>query len=150
MFGRRDETDYMQDGSAREWWPRSHRARRRDRERAAAERMSDLRWRWRMACSATPLAPMIYTPSGVTKAAPIIDHIDLGPPIVLTVRMRLGQTIADFVDAAPKIAPAMEVAGIKVIPIAQQWVRVILLPAPVVALPDRSSESDREPVRFGA
>lgn len=112
--------------------------------------MGDLRWRWRNACSATPLAPMIYTPSGVTRAVPIIDHIDLGPPVTLTVRMRLGQTINDFVDAAPRIAPAMNVTAIRVTPIAQQWVRVVLLPAPLVAMPDRSSDSDREPVRFGA
>lgn len=147
MFGR-SRDDVMRDDSTREWWPRSNRARRRERERAA-ERMSDLRWRWRSACSATPLAPMIYTPSGVTKAAPTIDHIDLGPPVTLTVRMRLGQTVADFVAAAPKIAPAMEVAEIRVTPLAQQWVRVTLVPAPAVAMPHPSSESDREPVRSG-
>ena len=117
MFGRRDETDYMRHGSAREWWP--NRARRREREQAA-ERMSDLRWRWRSVCSTTSLAPIVYTPSGVTRPVPTIEQIDLGPPVTLTVRMRLGQTIADFVDAAPKIAPAMEVAGTQVTPIAQQ------------------------------
>src|SRR6478672_4818253 len=104
MFGRRNPTEYMHH-------ERSGRVRRRDRE-LAAERMSDLRWRWRNACSATPLAPMIYTPSGVTRAVPIIDQIDLGPPVTLTVRMRLGQTINDFVDAAPRIAPAMNVTTI--------------------------------------
>ena len=149
MLGHRNKTNFMRDDGARDWRARSNRARRRDRE-LAEEHMGDLRWRWRNACSATPLAPMIYTPSGVTRAVPIIDHIDLGPPVTLTVRMRLGQTINDFVDAAPRIAPAMNVTAIRVTPIAQQWVRVVLLPAPLVAMPDRSSDSDREPVRFGA
>jgi hypothetical protein len=148
MFGRRDQTDFMRDGSARERWPRSSRARRRERE-LEAERMSDLRWRWRNACSATPLAPMIYTPSGVTRAVPTIDHIDLGPPVTLTVRVRIGLTVADFVDAAPKIAPAMGATKIQVTPLGEHWVRIVLLPAPAVALPGQSSEIDREPVRSG-
>jgi hypothetical protein len=145
VFGR-NQSGFMQDERTQERWPRSGRTRRQDRE-LAAERMSDLRWRWRSVCSTTSLAPIIYTPSGVTRPVPTIEQIDLGPPVTFTVRMRLGQTVADFVDAAPKIAPAMEVAGIQVTPIAQQWVRIVLLPATVVALPDRSSESDREPVR---
>src|SRR6185437_8627142 len=93
MFGRRNPTD------------------RRERERAG-EQMADLRWRWRNACSATPLAPMIYTPSGVTRSVPTIEHIDLGPPVTLRVRMRVGLTIDDFHAAAPKLAPAMGVAAI--------------------------------------
>jgi hypothetical protein len=147
MFGR-NRVDTMRDGSAREWFPRSNRARRAEREREA-ERMNDLRWRWRNACSATPLAPMIYTPSGVTRAVPTVDHIDLGPPVTLTVRMRVGLTVADFVDAAPKLAPAMGAAKLQVIPLAEHWVRIVLLPAPGVAMPGQSSGSDREPVGSG-
>src|SRR6185369_7298516 len=120
MFGRRNPTD------------------RRERERAG-EQMADLRWRWRNACSATPLAPMIYTPSGVTRAVPTIDHIDLGPPVRLRVRLRIGLTIADFIDAAPKIAPAMGVAAIRFTQVAEHWVEAVLLPSPGAAPPYQSS-----------
>jgi hypothetical protein len=149
MFGRRSQSNFTRVDPARGWWPQSDRGRRRERERAAAERMGDLRWRWRSACAATPLAPMIYTPSGVTRAAPVIDHIELGPPVTLTVRMRLGQTVDDFVAAAPKIAPAFDVAAIEVTPLVQQWVRLILVPNPLVALPDRSHEPHREAMNSG-
>ena len=53
-------------------------ARRRARERADAESISELRWQWRCACSNTSLAPMIYTPSGATRGVPIIAHVDWG------------------------------------------------------------------------
>ena len=141
MFGRRNPTEYMHH-------ERSCRVRRRERE-LATERMSDLRWRWRNACSATPLAPMIYTPSGVTRAVPTIDHIDLGPPVRLRVRLRIGLTIADFIDAAPKIAPAMGVAAIRFTQVAEHWVEAVLLPSPGAAPPYQSSESDRQPAKSG-
>jgi|SRR5689334_2251103 hypothetical protein len=141
MFGRRNPTEYMHH-------ERSGRVRRRERE-LATERMSDLRWRWRNACSATPLAPMIYTPSGVTRAVPTIDHIDLGPPVRLRVRLRIGLTIADFIDAAPKIAPAMGVAAIRFTQVAEHWVEAVLLPSPGAAPPYQSSESDRQPAKSG-
>jgi len=83
---------------------------------------------WRSACSGTALAPMVYTPSGPSRAVPLIDHINLGPPISLTVRVRPGQTIADFISAAPSIAPAMGMASLQVTPLVQQWVRVVLVP----------------------
>jgi len=141
MFGRRNPTEYMHH-------ERSGRVRRRERE-LATERMSDLRWRWRNACSATPLAPMIYTPSGVTRAVPTIDHIDLGPPVRLRVRLRIGLTIADFIDAAPKIAPAMGVAAIQFTEIAEHWVEAVLLPSPGATPTYQSSESDRQPAKSG-
>jgi hypothetical protein len=144
MFGRRSPTEYMQ----HERWTQSGRVRRRERE-LATERMSDLRWRWRNACSATPLAPMIYTPSGVTRAVPTIDHIDLGPPVRLRVRLRIGLTIADFTDAAPKIAPAMGVAAIRFTQIAEHWVEAVLLPSPGATPTYQSSESDRQPAKSG-
>jgi len=106
---------------------RSERARRREQERADAHYISELRWQWRNTCSGTPLAPMIYTPSGATRAVPIIDHVDLGPPVTFTVRMRPGQTIADFIAAAPAIAPAFGVKTLEVTPIVQQWVRIVLV-----------------------
>jgi len=108
--------------------PRSERASRRERERADAELINEVRWMWRSACAGTPLAPMVYTPSGPSRAVPLIDHVDLGPPITLTVKVRPGQTIADFIAAAPSIAPSMGMAELRVSPFVQQWVHIVLVP----------------------
>ena len=102
--------------------------RRRAREREA-EFLSELRWQWRSGCSATPLSQLIYTPSGATRAVPLIGQIDLGPPVNFTVRMRPGQTLTDFTAAAPVIASAMDVADVRVVPFVPHWVRVVLVPA---------------------
>lgn len=148
MFGRNNQTDFANDGSVREWcWPRSDRARRRERERAEAERISELRWQWRNACAATPLAQYVYTPSGVSKAMPRLGRVDLGPPVTFTVRVRPGQTIADFEAAAPAIASAFDVAQLRVTPLVPQWVRIVLLSSPVV---DEPSRLDAETLKFGA
>jgi hypothetical protein len=87
------------------------------------------------------LAHMIYTPSGATRAVPMIDHVDLGPPVTFTVRMRPGQTIADFVAAAPSIAPAFGVRVLEVTPLVQQWVRIVLVP-------HGRSDLDRRPLEL--
>jgi hypothetical protein len=152
MVGRRRHTDFANDESiaARglRWW--SERARQRERAQVDAELIRDLQWQWRSACSATLLSQMIYTPSGPTRAVPMIAHIDLGPPISLTVRMRHGQRLADFVAAAPAIAPALNATALQVTPLAPPWVRVVLLQAPLVALPSRSFGPEAEAMKFGA
>jgi hypothetical protein len=141
MFGRHKQTDVVHDGATHSWsWPVSERARRRERERAEAEQIAELRWLWRGACSGTPLAPMIYTPSGASRTVPVIGHIDLGPPVSMTVKIRPGQTVKDFLTAAPTLAAAMNVAELRVIPLAQHWLRIVLLPEP--PLPRTSSETD--------
>lgn len=150
MFGRRNQADLMNDGTSREWWPRSYRARQRDRKHAEAEQINELRWLWRSACSASSLAQVIYTPSGVTRAVPMIGQVNLGPPISFTVKIRPGQSLADFIAAAPSIAPALNVAALQITPLVPQWLRVVLLTEPVVALPDRSLGPKVEALRFGA
>jgi hypothetical protein len=128
MFGRRGQPSSSEDDSASAWlWPRSNRARRRDRERAEAERISDLRWQWRSACAGTSLSQVVYTPSGASRAVPMIGHVDLGPPVSFIVRVRPGQTLADFVAAAPLIAPALNVAALQVTPHVPHWLKVVLL-----------------------
>lgn len=124
-------------GWGRRW---SERARRRDRERADAELVNELRWQWRSVCQATPLSHMIYTPSGATRAIPQMSHVDLGPPISFTVRMRPGQTQADFEAAAPSLALALNAADLRITALrVPQLIRVVLLPASVVDLPSRWS-----------
>jgi hypothetical protein len=119
---------------------------RRDRERADAELISEVRWLWRSACTGTTLAPMVYTPSGPSRVVPQIDHVDLGPPITLTVKARPGQTIADFRAVAPAIASAMGVAELQVTPFVQRWVHVVLVPLPAFAMSGRTSAPDFDPV----
>jgi hypothetical protein len=122
--------------------PRSERAERRERERADAEMIKEVRWLWRSACAGTPLAPMVYTPSGPSRAVPLIDAVDPGPPVTLTVKIRPGQTIADFAAAAPLIAPAMGMASMEVVPFVQQWVLVVLHPVPVGISSARPYDAD--------
>jgi hypothetical protein len=110
--------------------------------------ISDLRWQWRSACGATSLSQMIYTPSGASRAVPMIGQVDLGPPISFTVRMRPGQILDDFTAAAPSIAPAMNAAALQITPFVAQWLRVVLLPAPAVVLSNRWSESDVEALNY--
>ena len=129
MFWHFNQLNSLNGGSS--GW--SDRARRRERERAEAELIAELHWQWRSVCQGTSLAQMIYTPSGPTKAIPMIGHIDVGPPVSFTVRIRPGQTIDDFVKAAPLIAPALGAAALQVAPLVQQWVRIVLLPGPLAA-----------------
>jgi hypothetical protein len=129
---------------------RSERAQRRDRSRADAEVVRELRWQWRCVCSATSLSQIIYTPSGPTRGVPMIGHVDPGPPISFTVRMRPGQTLADFTAAAPSIAPAFDVTALRITPIGAHWLQITLVQAPLVAVPGRSLEPNVEAVRFGA
>jgi hypothetical protein len=153
MPGRHKQPNSANDATVPAWrWPRSERARRWAHERADAELISEIRWQWRNAClsSITPLAPIVYTPTGTTRGVPVIGHVDLGPPVSLTVRIRPGQTIADFIAAPPSIAAALNAESLQVIPISAHWVRIVLLPASVVALPNRSSEPDIEARKFGA
>ena len=110
--------------------------------------ISELRWQWRSACTGTHLSQMIYTPSGATRAVPAIDHVDLGPPITFTVQMRPGQTLDDFIAAAPSIAPALGAATLEVTPLTPQWVRVVLLTAPSAA-PAAGRIVRAEPYRRG-
>jgi hypothetical protein len=136
VFGRRKQIDFADDRPAQGFgWPRAERARRRYRQAADAELISELRWQWRSACSNTPLAQMIYTPSGPTRAVPMISHIDLGPPISFTVKMRPGQTLADFLRAAPSIAPSMGAEELQVEQFVPHWVRIVLRPVSTVAQP---------------
>ena len=151
MFGRHKHTESLNGGTAHAWsWPGAERARQRDLERADAELVSEVRWQWRNACANTSLAPMIYTPSGATRAVPVIAQVDLGPPIALTVKVRPGQAVADFAAAAPVLAAAMNVLALEVTPLAPHWVRILLIDTPAMGGPDGPSGPAGEAWRFGA
>ncbi len=153
MVGQRKHTVFSNDETAAPgglgwWW--TERARKRDHARVNAELVNNLKWQWRSACAATSLAQMIYTPSGPTRAVPMIAHVDLGPPISFTVKVRPGQRLADFVAAAPAIAPALSATALDMALITPDWVRVVLRQAPLVALSSRSFGDESEALRFGA
>lgn len=137
MVGRRKHTVFAngRTGSAwgLSWW--SERALQRQRAQIDAELIGELQWQWRSACAATSLSQMVYTPSGPSRAVPMIAHVDLGPPVSFTVRTRPGQSIADFVAAAPTIAPALDATALEVTALRAPWVRIVLLQTPLVALP---------------
>ena len=149
MFGRQPH-ESLNGGTTHAWgWPRFERTRQRNRERADAELISEVRWQWRSACANTSLAPMIYTPAGATRAVPVIPHLDLRPPVAVTVKVRPGQSIADFVRAAPTIADAMDVMELAVTPLAPHWVRIVLVDRPAVRMPDTPPQPSAEAWRYG-
>ena len=150
VFGRHKQRDSLNGGTAHAWsWPGSGRARQRDLERVDAELASEIRWQWRNACANTTLAPMIYTPSGATRAVPVIGRVDLGPPVTLAVKVRPGQSIADFVKAAPAIADAMDVMALDVTRLAPHWVRVVLVDPQAVRVPPHPRQPTTVPSPFG-
>jgi hypothetical protein len=128
MSGFRHRGDSSRDVTVGFAWWRSNRARMADLAEAEAEQAKALRWQWREACTGTSLSRMIYTPSGVTIAIPRIGHVDLGPPISFTVQMRPWQTLAQFEDAVPRIASAMNVPSLSVNPLVSNWLRITISP----------------------
>jgi hypothetical protein len=92
-----------------------------------ALQVAALQWQWRKACEESALKRLIYTPSGVTISIPTIEHIDLGPPITLRIKMRPGQTIDSLVAAAPSVAASMNVPALHVTTLTPPWARVTVL-----------------------
>ena len=150
MLGRLHRTDLLDDDTTRTgFWPRSGRARRREQERATSRLVSEVRWVWRSACQGTPLAQVVYTPSGTTRAAPQIGHVDLGPPISFTVQVRPGQTIEDFHAAAPAVAHAFDVPELAITPLVPHWLNVVLVePTRLVSVPTGPVEAYFEDLRY--
>jgi hypothetical protein len=70
---------------------------------------------------------MIYTPSGVTVSVPRIARADFGQPVSFTVRLRPGQRASDITAAAPRLALALGVAGLRVTQREAGWVTVMVL-----------------------
>lgn len=132
-FATRDEESAGPAVRLARWFrPQEFRARARRRERAEdeAQLIGDIKWQWQQACHRSGLGHMIYTPSGPHLSFPLIGRVDLGPPVTFTVRRRPGQLTADFEAAGPRIAAAMGVAGIRVRPLAADWIMIELLDAP--------------------
>lgn len=100
----------------------SQRARRRDQETIRAQRIDDIKSRWRQACEPSGLARLVFTPSGQHMSIPRIGGVQLGPPTTFTVRPQPGQLRSDFDAARERIAVAMGVADVRIRPLAAEWI----------------------------
>ena len=92
------------------------------------------------------LGRLVFTPSGPSMSIPLIGRVTLGPPTTFTVRPQPGQLLADFEAAAPRIAAAMGVAGIRVRPLAAEWIVIELIHSPAdAAQPSRPARDHPVP-----
>jgi hypothetical protein len=69
---------------------------------------------WRAACEGAGLVRTVDTVTGPTVIPPEITHVTLGPPVVLTVRLQPGMTVADVRDVGGRLAPHLDAYGIRV------------------------------------
>lgn len=109
--------------------------RRTEREhQAVAAELRD-RWRWTVGgTAAARTAPCVA--GGVVVSVPEVVAVDLGPPVVLTVRMLAGQLPADLAAVGRRLAEGLAVAAVRVEPWRPGWVRVRLLDVdPLAGLP---------------
>lgn len=112
-------------GQLARWF--SDRAQRRGQEAIKAQRIADIKSRWRQACELSGLARLMFTPSGQHMFIPRVGQVQLGPPTTLTVRPQPGQLRSDFEAARPRIAAAMSVAKVRIRPLAAEWIVIELV-----------------------
>ena len=114
-------------GLARFWHQVGPGSRKRyARARIEAERLAALRHEWQEACRHVGLGLTVYTPSGVTVSVPRVARADFGPPVSFTVALRPGQRAADIRAAAPRLALALGVGGLRVTRRSPGWVDVVV------------------------
>ena len=120
--------DPERSGLARLWHQLGPGSRERyARARVESRRLSALRGQWQQACQHVGLGLTIHTPSGFTVSVPRIAWADFGPPVSFTVRLRPGQRAADITAAAPRLARALGVPGLKVTKREGGWVNVLVV-----------------------
>jgi hypothetical protein len=104
--------------------------KRHARARVESQRLAALRCQWQQACQHVGLGLTIHTPSGYTVSVPRIARADFGPPVSFTVQLRPGQRAADITAAAPRLASALDAAGLKVTDRDAGWVTIVLIDPP--------------------
>ena len=83
---------------------------------------------WHAACSGAGLVRNVQTVSGLTEVTPRVSLVVLGPPVRLSVELPAGLLADDIRAAAPRIAPHLGVAGLRVEPRGHgEWAVVTLL-----------------------
>src|SRR5690242_4238929 len=76
--------------------------------------VAEIKHDWSVATTAVGLTHNVSTASGTTVVHPKVVHINLGPPVVLTVKIPPGLTVADISKEAPRIAPHVGAWGLRV------------------------------------
>ena len=71
---------------------------------------------WHSACSGAGLVRHVQTVSGLTEVTPRVSLVVLGPPVRLSIELPAGLLADDIRAAAPRIAPHLGVAGLRVEP----------------------------------
>jgi hypothetical protein len=101
--------------------------RRYARERAEAQRLVALRYRWAEACQHVGLGMMVYTPSGVVVSVPRVARADFGHPVSFTVELRPGQSVADLRKAELRLSRALHVVGLRFVERDGPWANVVVI-----------------------
>lgn len=102
--------------------------RRRDQQASADEREVELLvGAWHRTCESVGLTNDVDTVTGITHVVPRIDHIRLGPPTVLSVRLTPGMMPEDFTAQARRIARSMGAQSLRAEPRGYTHVVVTLL-----------------------
>lgn len=125
------------------------------RRRAEHERYAvGVGWRdlWRWVTEGTAVArtaPCVA--GGVVVSVPDVVAVDLGPPVVLTVRLLAGQLPADVAAVGRRLAEGLAVAAVRVEPFRPGYVRVTLLRVDplAAAVPSSRPETGLYPVQLG-
>lgn len=127
-------------------------ARRRQSRRQLADDQHDadaLVWAWRTACEGAGVCHSVDTPSGATISTPHVTGVTLGPPTTLMVRLLPGQLPADVRRAAPRLAPHLGAAALRVEPRGYTHVRIDLLDADPLADAYRARPGRAGPLLLG-
>ena len=109
--------------------PGGHQRRSQERDLRAdrVDTVQQIAWSWRKACEGAGLSQSIYTPSGHAVAVPRVGRITLGPPTLITLQPRPGQTREGIAALGPSLAAMMGVSEIRVWDLAPGWVTVELV-----------------------
>ncbi|HSK61472.1 MAG TPA: hypothetical protein VK935_20710 [Actinomycetospora sp.] len=120
-------------GQRNRWWggvpwsttTRGIRSRRDEVDRNYRRR--EIRTVWRQVAQDTGLAHRVFSPTGVTWAAPDLSDIETGADEGFTVHLRTGQTWDQLGRAGRRIATAFGVPALRLTELAPDWIRIEFL-----------------------
>lgn len=106
------------------------RSHERDLRADRVDAVQEIAWSWRKACEGAGLGERMQTPSGHSVGVPRVGRITLGPPTLITLQPRPGQTRERIAALGPSLAATMGVSEIRVWDLAPGWVTVELMEIP--------------------
>ncbi|WP_224392833.1 FtsK/SpoIIIE domain-containing protein [Pseudonocardia sp. ICBG1293] len=106
----------------------TRRARRAAREldRRRMELREDFAWRWRQVCEHVGLCRSVSVAAGQTVVVPRLVNVDIGDYLALIVKLLPGQKPEDFIAQVDRIAWALGVLRVRIIPRGMGWLRIEL------------------------